>query len=298
MNLVGKIFTVLLLVMSLVFMSFAVAVYATHKNWRKVVDNPKELATREHPLGLKQQLADEEVRNEELKELRDELKTELKTQEAAKREALTKLENEKALLHAANLLLREKDAKLVIERRKSVALTEAAESRLLAYTGQLDTLRVDIRKVETDRDSHFKEVVRLTDLLHQTINERERVKERNRQVAADLAKAMLVLRKFGYKAEPTLYDGPPQVDGVVTGISSAGQVQISIGADDGLLKGHKLYVYRIAGGPANYVARIEIIKTTPDKSACKVDPKTQRSHIQVGDRVTTRLREPPRIPPK
>ena len=33
MNLVGKIFTVLIFLMSLVFAGFAVAVHATHKNW-------------------------------------------------------------------------------------------------------------------------------------------------------------------------------------------------------------------------------------------------------------------------
>ena len=34
MNLVGKIFTVLILVMSILFMGFAMMVYATHRNWR------------------------------------------------------------------------------------------------------------------------------------------------------------------------------------------------------------------------------------------------------------------------
>ncbi len=35
MNLVGKIFTVLIFVMSLVFMAFTVMVYATHVNWQR-----------------------------------------------------------------------------------------------------------------------------------------------------------------------------------------------------------------------------------------------------------------------
>ena len=38
MNLFGKILVALNLVMSLVFMGFAVAVYSTHQNWRDVVD--------------------------------------------------------------------------------------------------------------------------------------------------------------------------------------------------------------------------------------------------------------------
>ena len=34
MNLVGKIFVILVFVMSIAFMTFAVAIYATHKNWK------------------------------------------------------------------------------------------------------------------------------------------------------------------------------------------------------------------------------------------------------------------------
>ena len=40
MTLVGKIFTVLIFVMSIVFMSFAVMTFATHKNWKEYVTNP------------------------------------------------------------------------------------------------------------------------------------------------------------------------------------------------------------------------------------------------------------------
>ena len=38
MNLVGKIFTVLIFLMSVVFAAFAVAVHATHKNWLTEAD--------------------------------------------------------------------------------------------------------------------------------------------------------------------------------------------------------------------------------------------------------------------
>ena len=41
MNLVGKIFIVLIFVMSILFMGFVVAVYATHTNWRDVVMKPE-----------------------------------------------------------------------------------------------------------------------------------------------------------------------------------------------------------------------------------------------------------------
>ena len=45
MNLLGKIFVVLIIVMSLVFMTLALAVYATHKNWKDIVEGPNGLKT-------------------------------------------------------------------------------------------------------------------------------------------------------------------------------------------------------------------------------------------------------------
>ena len=42
MTLVGKIFTVLILIMSVAFMMLAVTVFATHRNWREVVLRPRD----------------------------------------------------------------------------------------------------------------------------------------------------------------------------------------------------------------------------------------------------------------
>ena len=44
MTLLGKIFTGLILVMSVLFLGLAISVYATHVNWRKVVSNPSPAA--------------------------------------------------------------------------------------------------------------------------------------------------------------------------------------------------------------------------------------------------------------
>ena len=38
MNLVGKIFIVLILVMSILFMAFSISVYHTHRNWQDLVN--------------------------------------------------------------------------------------------------------------------------------------------------------------------------------------------------------------------------------------------------------------------
>ena len=58
MNWLGKVFVVLILLMSIVFMSLAMMVYATHKNWREVIEGPN---------GLAVQLKNEQTENEQLK---------------------------------------------------------------------------------------------------------------------------------------------------------------------------------------------------------------------------------------
>ena len=44
MNLLGKIFIVAIMIMSVVFMTLALMVYATHKNWKDVVERPHRSA--------------------------------------------------------------------------------------------------------------------------------------------------------------------------------------------------------------------------------------------------------------
>ena len=67
MNLVGKIFVFLIFCMSVVFMSFAVMIYATHKNWRDEVlrENPGGPGGK---IGWKKQLEDEIAALEQKKE--------------------------------------------------------------------------------------------------------------------------------------------------------------------------------------------------------------------------------------
>ena len=45
MNLVGKIFTVLIFLMCVVFGTFALMVHAAHKNWKEVVVAPRLAST-------------------------------------------------------------------------------------------------------------------------------------------------------------------------------------------------------------------------------------------------------------
>ncbi|NQT15260.1 MAG: hypothetical protein HQ582_21065, partial [Planctomycetes bacterium] len=105
----------------------------------------------------------------------------------------------------------------------------------------------------------------------------------------DLAKANEVLRIHGLKPEPAAYSGvAPPVDGVVVQIGSdAKTIEISIGSDDGLMKGHLLEVIREGGG---WLGRVEVMQTSPDKAVCKILPEFLQRPIERNDRVTTKLK--------
>ena len=65
MNLVGKIFVFLIFSMSVVFMSFAVMIYATHTNWKDEVLRT-ERGKRGEKIGWKKRLETEEHKNIQL----------------------------------------------------------------------------------------------------------------------------------------------------------------------------------------------------------------------------------------
>ena len=293
MNLVGKILTVFILVMSLVFMSFAVAVYATHKNWREVVMRPREEAVAPgKPVGLMFQLEDQRKRFEDLQAQKDALEARLTAEKNAQVQALTKLNAEfVAMEKELDQLQQERDG-IDQERRDALSGLENAEKRLAALRREVEGdqdnlgLRKRIAQAQKEREQYFNEMVRLADEKYNAINELKRLRDHQQVLRLDLDNALAVLRKHGLKPVPELYAGhPPDVESKVLATTSKGLVEIKIGSDDGLLKGHKLEVYR----PSGYVGRIEVLKTEVDKAVCQVVPGYLKSRIQKDDLVTSRL---------
>ncbi|MGQ9605650.1 MAG: hypothetical protein ACUVTW_05575 [Thermogutta sp.] len=288
MNLVGKIFVVLIFVMSLVFMSFAIMVYSAHINWREVVEN--STATPDKPLGLKLQVQKARQENDQLKAELDELTKRLDSEIAAKRAQLTKLEAERDdLKRELDQRLQELTA-LTQQEREAVAAMQAAHQTLAARTTEVTALRADVQQALKDRHDSLIRLVSRTDELHQTANELRTLKDQSLVLAQDLAKAREVLAKFNLKGDPAAYqDQPPQVEGVVLAVPGNNLIEISLGSDDGLAKGHRLEVFRMTGGQGKYLGRVEVVRTDPDCSVCQIVPEFSRGPIQQGDRVASKL---------
>lgn len=283
MNLVGKIFIVLIFVMSILFMGFTVAVYATHTNWRNEVMDPET--------GLQAQLKNVKLEVERLTEDKTDTEKELAIQERARQNQLAQLETQKESLAKELNQLNDDYADAKQEAREAVGAMKAAHDSLAALRQEVETLRQQIDDAYKMRDEALDSLVAKTDEANETAVEMQTLQKQATLVSEQLADAMEVLRKFDLKAEPAVYsDTPPQgIPGLVLAVTPDGLVEVSLGEDDGLRVGHRLDVYR-TNGTSKYLGKIEVVETDPDRAACKILPQFQQGSIQANDRVSTGLK--------
>ncbi len=283
MTFIGKIFTVAILVMSVVFMSFSVVVFATHKNWKMLVTN--DTASDEYQLGLVHQLANLRETNNTLRNDLDGFKNQLAVEQAARRHRIGVLETK---LDDVRVSLSAKEADL---RLLQAAEGEAAEALKLAeltvssLRGEVQGLRDEIRMVQGERDTFFTRVVDLTDKVNGAAGLEKVLGERQVQLLAEISRYKRVMDKLGVNPAMSVEGIPPPLEGVVTAVSSKNLIEISVGSDDGLKPGHGLEVFR----NNLYLGHAVVQKTDPDRSVAQIDEKSQRGLIKVQDRVATKL---------
>ncbi|MBI3838827.1 MAG: hypothetical protein HY288_12960 [Planctomycetia bacterium] len=274
MNLIGKIFVVLIFVMSLVFMSFAVAVYGTHQNWKKKAED------------LNTQLTDARKNLQTREEEKAKLEENIAKEAVAKREALAKLETEKAeLQRQRDEMLKQRDD-LMVKDKAAVAALDSAQQNLGKLTTEVEGLRGEIREAQADRDKHFEQVVKLTDQIHQAQGDLKRLDERNVQLAAQVAAGRKVLDAHGLTKDTPVDDIPPAIRGKVLAVNQDNMIEVSLGSDDGLRAGHTLEIFRAS----NYLGRLQVLRTETDRAVGKILPGFKKAAIQKGDDVATRFK--------
>jgi len=276
MTLVGKIFTMLILIMSVVFLGFSIVIFATHRNWRDMVVAEG---------GLKSQIEELSQTNIRLRDEINRSKDRLAIEQAARRFALAALQSRLDDLEQQLRRREQEYANLQAENGVLLETVSTKNATLKALTDEVGGLRDEIRNAQQDRDTYFAEVIDLTDKLNSIAGNAETLKERNEQLAQQVSKQKLVLDAFDLTADTPVHDRPPTLDGLVTAVGDRDLVEISIGSDDGLRENHQLEVYR----ENEYVGRVVVVKTEPDRAVVRILPDYRRGSIRKGDRVATRL---------
>ena len=276
MRLIGQMLTLLIFVMSIVFMAFAVMVFATHKTWKEEITSPN---------GYQAQVQRLRTENDNLKKEIGEKNGQYAAEQAARAFALGALQSKLSQVEQQNQQQNALLAQLQSESTAKTAMlatTAQNESKLQA---EVELQRELITKTREEADTLFLSVVKLTDDINQAKGLERILSERNESMLTQYAALKLVADKKGITPFTLVEEIPPPVDAVVTAIGEKDLIEISIGSDDGVHSGHAMEAFR----GTTYLGRVVILKTQPNKSIAKILPELRKAPIKKGDRVTTRL---------
>lgn len=284
MNLVGKIFVVLILVASTVFMTMGLMVYATHQNWYELVMGKNGQGT--DPKSYRGELA---AAYAEQAKLRGEIEKLTNLNAAFKAEHIqnvAKLESERDLLTSRENALTSQVAAAVAKSAQEAQALDASQKNLTSLRMENEGLRKDIRDANMKTDEQLKKATEKEDQLNIANGQLADLKKRNEQLAADFAKANVLLRGMGMSYLDPPNKEPPLVRGQILAIDKEDRVEISLGSDDGLREGHNLEIYR----GNKYLGRMQVLEVQAHRSVGMILKDYKREVIRSGDEVATRLR--------
>jgi chromosome segregation ATPase len=272
MNTIGKIFVFAVLIMSVVFMSFAVAIFSSHTNWQKESKRLEGELTKVTGERQQKEAAITKL-NEDLaasKAARDRVVAALQAALAEKNSELADLQDKR-------------DDQLVKLDNDIAELSRAKQERDEAEK-LIARLRDEIKDLQEDLKGMVNRGAELAAKLHQSESELAMASERRDQLERQVSDARQMLTQNGLSLQRPK-NIIPEVDGVVTAVSD-NLVEVSIGSDDGLQKGHELEVFRAD----QYLGRLEVVSVTPDRAVVRILKDYARGIVQRGDRVATRLK--------
>jgi hypothetical protein len=278
MSFMGKILVVIQVVLSVFFMAFAGAVYTAQTNWKKSYET--QLAATKKVEGQLREL--EEATTKERNERQAEL-NQIKAERDASNGKVTNLTNDVTDLTAKN-------KQLAVEAAAAKEQTKIADEEAKARKEESLALREVNTKLLKSRDEETAAKTRLEDETQKLKVDLDKSQRKVVQLEKDLAayKSQYPDLKIAVKAGVAPAE---PVEGKIEEVrrsrvaGNAEFVEISIGSDDGLTKGHHLDVVR----GEKYLGRIRVVETWPDKAVCEVVTKNKNGIIQRGDNVTTKL---------
>ncbi len=275
MNLIGKIFIVIIVVLSVLFMGLSMAVYSAHKNWPAEVKQAKD------------ELSNVEAELEREKNRYQRLESQLQAEIDTAQQQVRKLESERETLAQRNDEILQEVNKLRAERADATAMVASTQQNNARLADENTGLRVEIRDNQQAKDIAFNKVVETTEALHDTSIKLDSAVERNRQLVTDLGQWRTAATNAG--VDPYVDMPAPNIGGFVSAIRKvpgSTRIEITIGADDGIKKGHTVEVFR----GTKYLGRATIQTTAPDRAVGLMIPELQKGQIVEGDRVATRLK--------
>ncbi len=274
MNLMGKIFTLLIFFMSICFLVMAVMVGASHRNWKGIASEKQAEA------NATKKLLDEAKGNtsEKVKLLNSEQVS--RAMQLAQLESQLKMSNDN--FNQKETLLKAEQV-VSVERLRRL---ETAESRLAQQDEEVQLLKERNSLLNADVADKYTLVRALTNEAFELKNEIASLERMQKELNANLTQRIKVMRANGLKPDSLTDHIVPKLDGVVTKIGDRKDlVAISMGTDDGIRVGHVLDVYR----GDRYIGKVTVSKTEFNVSVARTNKDFMQDIVREGDHVTSRF---------
>jgi chromosome segregation ATPase len=282
MTFVGKILVIVIMAFSLLFLALSTAVFTTSKNW--VVATKKE---QEEVVKLKKKVQDAQAASQAAEKGLEDAKVAF---------AAEKARLESAVATQAEQNKRDLD-QLTAARNQQVAADQTAKSTLEEVEDkrqQTELLRTQLSAVEKQANEFKLEHAGLNENIRILKRDLEAATRKNSDLREQVAKFSALLRTNGLSDDISQIKGlesPPPVVGEVKRIDPTNKLlELTIGADDGLVVGHQLYIFRVKPRP-EYIGKVVIVTIDPDQAVAKVVGNTfQGKKIKEGDIVSSTIK--------
>lgn len=271
MNLLGKVFTGLIFLLSVIFFSLAIAVNASHINQKALAAKFQGEAKKASDINT--QL------NAQLEAAKDNLALEQASRRSSLATLQTQLEEMSAELQSKVIELRN----VQTAHSTLVGTEKETQQELKARTAENEALRKQLVDAREDRNQTFQRLVATKDELNRLQGIYQALRERERLMAADLTRATEKLEIIGIRPETLLT--APEVNGQVTAVATNGLVEVSLGRDDGMREGFTLEAHR----NGQYLGRLLVKTVSDNKSVAEIITGYQQGYIREGDRVDSKL---------
>ncbi len=273
MNLIGKMFIVLIFIMSIMFMGASVFIYATHTNWKA------------RCAELQKTLDETKTNAKQLVDARDEIQRGLNEELSRRASVIANLTTKVAELDKENAAFKDELAQLKSDKEQGIAAVKLSHETQASLRAEVDGLRKNLRSAQEDWAKLYSDLVAKTDEAHGLALQLSTYRSVGEKLTQDYQDAVKVLQLHDLVPDPARYNGvaPAGVQGEVTEVRPNGWLEISIGSDSGLMKGHRLDVVRNLAGRSSYIGKIEITETQPDRSVAKILTDFRRGTVQRGD---------------
>lgn len=270
MNLVGKIITILILLLSVCFLMIGVMVNASHQNWKQLaLDNKAKVE--QFSANRKRILDDANSKN-----------LVIEKEKVARMVRIQQLESQ--------LQLARKDLDIAIEQRaaqqvkaeQSFIVVKESEERIAEQDKLITSLNTQLRRLTEDVAAQRAKVVAMTGLLFEKNTLLESLETmRNNLVTENTAQRKVMTAHGLTKYDNTIHI-PRELEGRITAIDGS-NIAVNLGLDDGLRKGHSVDIYR----SGRFVGTARVFEAEDNRSAARIDRALTKVPVQVNDRVTT-----------